>query len=68
MHDVRAPWLILCGMAVVGFVMISMGLSGMTSAEFIKTRVPVPEGTSPEAWQVLDEARRITEQAAAEEA
>jgi hypothetical protein len=67
MDDVRAPRLVLYGLAITGFVMIAMGVSGMSSAEYIRNRRPLLEAQLPgDVWLVLDEARRITEQAAGE--
>lgn len=67
MDGIRAPRLILFGLAVTGFTMIMMGLSGMSSAEYIRNRAQQLEAELPgDVWLVLNEARRITEQAAKE--
>lgn len=65
MHDVRAPWLILYGVATLGVFMIALGILE-TAFELTRIHVPAPDPYlgDDQVWQVLDEARRITEQAA----
>jgi hypothetical protein len=67
MRDIRAPWMVLGGMATLGFFMILLGFLNIASDIRKMRPLSFDLNADSDVWLVLDEARRITEQAAAKD-